>query len=70
MTIGKFAQDRIQCAFGDIRIEPTQGIVRTEFKDDRVGAIRHRPIETAEAAGGCITGNPRIGDRDRNGFGF
>ena len=70
VTIGELAQNCIESGFGEVGIQPSQCIICPEFDNDRVSAIRNRPIETAETAGGGISRHTRIGDRGCDAFTF
>lgn len=52
--------DRRQIFSDRLRRQPAQGVVGAEFDNNYLGSIRQRPIEPGEAAGGGITGDPRV----------
>ena len=47
-------------------IDATQHVVGAKLHDDRVGAVRHRPVEPRKPARGGVAGNAGIGDLDRD----
>ncbi len=51
------------------RLDAAQHVVGAEFDNDRIGAVRHRPVEPGKAVGGGIAGDAGIGDRYGGAFG-
>ncbi len=66
---GEAAHDLRERLARDLRIDPAQHVVGTEFDDDGIGPLRHRPVEAGEPIGSGIPGDPRIGDLDREALG-
>src|SRR5215831_2320678 len=66
---GEAAHDLGECLARDLRIDAAQHVVGAELDDDRIGPLRHRPVEAGEATGSGIAGDPRIGDLDREALG-
>src|SRR5262249_29795939 len=44
----------------DPRIDPAQHVVGAELDDDRIGPLRHRPVEAGEPIGSGIAGDPAL----------
>src|SRR5438128_2324690 len=66
---GEAAHDLRERLTRDLRIDPAQHVVGTEFDNDGIGPLRHRPVEAGEPIGSGIAGDPRIGDLDREALG-
>ena len=64
------AQDGVERRRGHRRIDAAQHVVGAEFEDHRLGAVRHRPVEPGEPAGGGVAGHAGIGDLDGNALGL
>ena len=70
MTVRELPQNHVKRALGEGGIETAQRIVRPELDNDRVCAIRNRPVETAEPAGCRVSGHACVGNRDSGALGF
>ncbi len=55
-------QDCIERGARHLGLDAAQHVVGAEFDDDRIGALRHRPIEPGKPVGGGIAGDAGIGD--------
>ena len=62
VTLRQSAQDGVERGARHLRLDPAQHVVGAELEDDRIGALRHRPVQPRQPVGGGIAGDAGIGD--------
>ena len=68
MRVARLGEDLRQRDLGRRRVGAAQHVVGAEFDDDRVGVLRHAPVEAREAVGGGVAGDAGVDDLDFPAF--
>ena len=69
MARGETAQDGVERVARQLRLETAQHVVGAKLENDRLGALRHRPVEPGKPIRGGIAGDAGILDFRGNALG-